>query len=119
MPPFILADSLCPSLFGAAGEIPVALVTRTPPHIRTLPRINAVSRGTGDMFSAALSGHRLNRALERDAAVRARQQIKQALRRTKQARSAELPLPASSDDNDHALTHEHLSGSRFGPLNQA
>lgn len=68
------------------------------------------------MFSAALSGHWLNRALEREAAVRARQQFKQTLRRTKQARPADLPLPASGDDHDHALTREQLSSSRFGPL---
>lgn len=91
------------------GEMQVAFVTRTQAHVITHARINAVPKGTGDLFSAALTGHWLNGATLPEAVARACQMIVQALRHTQNAQCAELVLPsrvASPQANSQAHARE-------------
>lgn len=76
------------------GEMQVAFVTRTQAHVITHARIDAVPKGTGDLFSSALTGHWLNGATLHEAIARACQMIVQALRHTHNAQCAELVLPS-------------------------
>lgn len=78
----------------APGEMQVVLVTKAQAKIITHPRIEATPKGTGDLFSAALTGHWLNGAPLHTAIERACDQVVAALRHTHQAQSAELLLPA-------------------------
>lgn len=92
----------------AIGEMQVVLVTRTQAQVITHPHIDATPKGTGDLFTAALTGHWLNGASVQEAAAKACQQVVQALRHTAQAQSAELLLPAltSGRDNDRGHARE-------------
>lgn len=75
------------------GEMRVMVVTATQAHVITHPRLDTALAGTGDMFSAALTGHWLKGDSVQDAAVRACQHVVHALRRTELAHSRELLLP--------------------------
>ena len=75
-------------------EMQVVFVTRTQAFVITHARIDTVPKGTGDMFSAALTGHWLNDATLPEAIARACQMIVQALRHTHNAQCAELVLPS-------------------------
>ena len=77
----------------ASGEMQVVLVTRAQAHVVTHARIDAVPKGTGDLFCAALTGHWLNGAPLPEAAARACQMVLQVLRDTERAQCAELLLP--------------------------
>lgn len=70
----------------------VVLVTATQAHVVTHPRIDAAPKGTGDLFCAALTGHWLRGLALPEAATRACEHVVRALRRTRQAHSAELLL---------------------------
>lgn len=103
---WIAVTSAAPATW-AEGEMQVAFVTRTQAHIITHARINAVPKGTGDLFSAALTGHWLNGATLPEAIARACQMIVQALRHTYNAQCAELVLPSrvtspQADSQTHA-----------------
>lgn len=74
------------------GEMQVVFVTRAQAHVITHARIDAVPKGTGDLFSAALTGYWLNGATLPEAIARACQMIAQALRHTQNAQCAELVL---------------------------
>ena len=89
---WIAVTSAAPATW-ADGEMQVAFVTRTQAHVITHARIDAVPKGTGDLFSAALTGHWLNGATLPEAIARACQMIAQALRHTQNAQCAELLLP--------------------------
>lgn len=78
----------------AAGEMQVVLVTRTQAQVITHPRIDATPKGTGDLFSAALTGHWLNGATLYAATAQAADQVVAALDVTEQAQCAELLLPS-------------------------
>ena len=92
---WVAVTSAAPELGGEhALRMRVALVTREDVHVVTHARVDAVPKGTGDLFSAALTGHWLQGASLREAAERACERIVQALERTRQARSAELLLPS-------------------------
>jgi pyridoxine kinase len=84
----------------AADEIQVVLVTRTQARVITHPRIDATPKGTGDLFSAALTGHWLTGASLPDAVAKACQQVMWALRQTEHAQCAELLLPIRPDSHD-------------------
>jgi len=71
----------------------VVLVTATQAQAITHPRIDAAPKGTGDLFCAALTGHWLQGLALPEAAARACDHVVLALRRTRQAHSAELLLP--------------------------
>ena len=79
----------------AAGEMKVVLVTRTRAKVIRHPRVDAVPKGTGDLFCAAMTGHWLSGATLPQAATKACQQVVQALRRTQKAQCAELLLPTA------------------------
>ena len=103
---WIAVTSAAPDTW-AVGEMQVAFVTRTQAHVITHARINAVPKGTGDLFSAALTGHWLNGATLPEAIARACQTIVQALRHTYNAQCAELVLPSrvtspQADSQTHA-----------------
>ncbi len=83
----------------AAGEMKVVLVTRTRSKVIRHPRIDASPKGTGDLFSAALTGHWLSGASLPQAATKACRQVVQALRRTQQAQCAELLLPSTATNH--------------------
>ncbi len=78
----------------ATAEMKVVLVTRTRVKVISHPRVDASPKGTGDLFSAAMTGHWLAGASLPQAATKACQQVVQALRRTQKANCAELLLPA-------------------------
>ncbi len=78
---------------GVADEIQVVLVTRTQAHVITHARIDATPKGTGDLFSAALTGYWLTGTSLPQAVAKACQQVLWALRQTEQAQCAELLLP--------------------------
>jgi pyridoxine kinase len=91
----VAVTSASPELDGEpAQRMRVALVTRDDVHVITHARVDAVPKGTGDLFSAALTGHWLQGASLHEAAERACERIVQALERTRQAHSAELLLPS-------------------------
>ena len=103
---WIAVTSAAPDTW-AVGEMQVAFVTRTKAHVITHARINAVPKGTGELFSAALTGHWLNGATLPEAIARACQTIVQALRHTYNAQCAELVLPSrvtspQADSQTHA-----------------
>ena len=103
---WIAVTSAAPDTW-AVGEMQVAFVTRTQAHVITHARIDAVPKGTGDLFSAALTGHWLNGATLPEAIARACQTIVQALRHTYNAQCAELVLPSrvtspQADSQTHA-----------------
>ena len=90
---WIAVTSAAPDTW-AHGEMQVVLVTRAQAHVITHARIDAVPKGTGDLFCAALTGHWLNGATLPEAIARACQTIVQALRHTHNAQCAELVLPS-------------------------
>jgi pyridoxine kinase len=95
---WVAVTSAAPELDGEhAQRMRVALVTRDHAQVITHARVDAVPKGTGDLFSAALTGHWLQGASLHEAAERACGRIVHALERTRQARSAELLLPSSQD----------------------
>jgi pyridoxine kinase len=104
---WIAVTSAAPDTW-AAGEMQVALVTRTQAHVITHPRIDATPKGTGDLFSAALTGYCLTGMPLPEAVAKACQQVMWALRQTEQAQCAELLLPIrpSSHDEDKVSVRE-------------
>ena len=80
----------------ATDEMKVVLVGRTRVKVITHPRIDAAPKGTGDLFSASMTGHWLGGASLPQAATKACQQAVQAIRRTKKAQCAELLLPMAT-----------------------
>ncbi|CAB5712366.1 Pyridoxine kinase [Delftia tsuruhatensis] len=96
---WVAVTSAAPRLDGDGedgAQMRVALVTRERSHVITHARVDAVPKGTGDLFSAALTGHWIQGASLQEAAGHACDRIVQALIRTRQARSAELLLPSPS-----------------------
>lgn len=75
------------------GSMRVVLVSRDEAFAITHPRIDAEPKGTGDMFAANLVGGWLAGDKLSDAAAKACARVIQALRRTREARCAELLLP--------------------------
>lgn len=80
----------------ADGTMQVAVVTRNGADVLTHPRIDIAPKGTGDLFSAALVGRLLEGDSVVDAAASACDAVVVALRRTREARCAELLLPGRS-----------------------
>ncbi len=79
-----------------AGQMKVVLVTRTQSRVVTHPRVAIAPKGTGDLFSAAMTGHWLRGASLPQAASRACRQVVRALRQTKRDQCAELLLPTAA-----------------------
>jgi len=75
------------------GEMQVVVVTRDEERTLRHPRIDAVPKGTGDLFGAVLAAGMLGGATVFDAAARACDVVMQALLCTQQAGCAELLLP--------------------------
>ncbi len=94
----------------AMGEMQVVLVTRTQAEVIIHPRIDAAPKGTGDLFSATLTGHWLNGAGLPEATAQACRHVVRALRQTKQAHCAELLLTpmTSSHDNQESQMREYV-----------
>lgn len=89
----------------APGEMQVMLVTRTHAHVITHPHVDASPKGTGDLFTAALTGHWLGGASLPQAATKACQQVVQALRETLAGHCAELLLPTKAiQDVDNTVS---------------
>lgn len=96
---WIAVTSAAPDTW-AAGEMQVVLVTRTHAQVITHPRIDATPKGTGDLFSASLTGYWLTGAALPDAVAKACQHVMWALRQTEQAQCAELLLPIRPGSHD-------------------
>ncbi|ALM82380.1 pyridoxine/pyridoxal/pyridoxamine kinase [Bordetella sp. N] len=77
----------------APGEMAVAVVTRDRYEVFKHPRIEATPKGTGDLFSAAVTGRLVTGSTIFEAVAAACDQVVAALRLTFDARSAELLLP--------------------------
>jgi pyridoxine kinase len=93
---WVAVTSAAPATVSATGPDPglrVALVTRESVHVLGHARVDAVPKGTGDMFSAAITGHWLLGDSLQQAARKACDRTVAALERTRQAGSAELLLP--------------------------
>ncbi|MGE4335153.1 MAG: pyridoxine/pyridoxal/pyridoxamine kinase [Pigmentiphaga sp.] len=104
-----------------SGRMQVVFVTRAEACVITHPRLDVTPKGTGDLFSAALTGHWLNGAALPESAARACQQIVRALRFTAEQNCAELllPPPAWRDEDDDLLSCElmvSLSPERKRPV---
>lgn len=82
---------------GPHAEMRVALITRESADLITHARIDAVPKGTGDLFSAALTGHWLLGDSLQQAALKACDRIAAALELTRRSRCAELLLPETGD----------------------
>ncbi|MFC4276660.1 pyridoxine/pyridoxal/pyridoxamine kinase [Achromobacter aloeverae] len=80
----------------AAGEMRVVVVTRDRYEVLAHPRIDATPKGTGDLFSAVVTGRLVMGASVFEAVAAACSQVVAALRLTFEARSAELLLPRGS-----------------------
>lgn len=80
---------------GPHDEMRVALVMRGEEHLIVHPRIDAAPKGTGDLFSAALTGHWLLGDSPQAAARKACDRTVAALQATRLAQCAELLLPGS------------------------
>jgi len=92
----------------AGGDMQVVLATRTRTHVLTHPRVDATPKGTGDLFCASLTAHWLRGTALPEAAAEACRYVMRALRLTREARCAELLLPArggrdASDDRSPSL----------------
>lgn len=98
------------------GEMQVVVVSATQAHVISHPRIDTALAGTGDMFSAALTGHWLRGVSVQGAAVKACEQVVRALRRTEQANSRELllPQPDAKRGGEGVRIQELISGGAIG-----
>ena len=92
----------------AHDEMQVVLVTRTQAEVIRHPRIDATSKGTGDLFCATLTGYWLNGASVPQATAQACRQVVRALRHTQQGQCAELLFPpmATRQDDGQPQAHE-------------
>lgn len=91
---WVIVTSAAPAAW-PANQMLVAIVTRYRQKVLNHPRIDASPKGTGDLFSAALTGHMLTGASVFKAAASACDQVMSALRLTRQAQCAELLLPTT------------------------
>lgn len=89
---WVVVTSAAPAAW-APGQMQVAVVTHEEARILRHPRIDAMPKGTGDLFSAVLAARLLEGAAVFDAAAHACDQVVAALERTHRARCAELLLP--------------------------
>ncbi len=89
---WVVVTSACPEGWHA-DEMQLAVVTRDATELLTHRRIDIAPKGTGDLFSAALTARLLDGESVVDAAVQASERVLAALERTQRARSAELLLP--------------------------
>lgn len=92
---WVIVTSAAPAAW-PANQMLVAVVTRHRQKVLNHPRIDASPKGTGDLFSAALTGHLLTGASVFKAAALACDQVMAALRLTRQAQCAELLLPPTA-----------------------
>lgn len=90
---WIVVTSAAPAAW-PDNQMLVAVVTRHDHKILSHARIDASPKGTGDLFSATLTGQLLRGASLVDAVSYACDQLIAALELTRQAQSAELLLPA-------------------------
>lgn len=89
---WVTVTSATPTALSPA-EMQVAVVTRDQTRVLKHSRIATSPKGTGDLFSAALTGHLLHGASVFEAAAQACNQVVIALKHTRRTRCAELPLP--------------------------
>lgn len=75
------------------AEMQIAVVTRDQTRVLKHPRIATSPKGTGDLFSAALTGHLLDGASVFEAAAQACNQVVIALQHTRRTCCEELLLP--------------------------
>lgn len=89
---WVVVTSAAPDTW-PASEMHVVVVNKAQAQVITHPRIDAALAGTGDLFSAALTGHWINGMALQDAALKASEYVVSALLRTERAYSKELLLP--------------------------
>lgn len=89
------------------GQMRLLVVARDATHIVTHPRVDIVPKGTGDLFTASLTGYWLRGEPLRDAVLHACRRVLRAMRLTARERCAELLLPPSesrpADDAEIAI----------------
>ena len=93
---WVVVTSAAPAAW-PANQMLVAVVTRHEQKILSHARIDASPKGTGDLFSATLTGRLLSGASVFDAASYACDQLICALQLTHRMQSAELLLPPAMD----------------------
>lgn len=89
---WVIVTSAAPAVW-PGQQMLVAVVTRYRQKVLNHPRIDISPKGTGDLFSAALTGHLLTGASVFKAAAAACDQVMAALQLTRQTQCAELLLP--------------------------
>ncbi|MDO9067867.1 MAG: pyridoxine/pyridoxal/pyridoxamine kinase [Candidatus Dechloromonas phosphoritropha] len=100
---WVIVTSAAPAAW-PANQMLVAVVTRNRQEVLNHPRIDALPKGTGDLFSAALTGTLLTGASVFKAASLACDQVTSALRLTRQAQCAELLLATSTGSSLESRT---------------
>ncbi|MCC7059479.1 MAG: pyridoxine/pyridoxal/pyridoxamine kinase [Burkholderiaceae bacterium] len=102
----------------SSGEMQVVLVTRTGAWLVRHPRVAVSPKGTGDLFSAALTAHWLDGAPVHVAAMKACDLVVAALRSTQRAQCLEMLLPftARGRDPHRAPRCRAVSGATSLPL---
>lgn len=103
---WVIVTSAVPATW-PRGQMRLIVVTRDATHIVTHPRIDIVPKGTGDLFTASLTGYRLRGEALPDAVLHACRRVLRAMRLTAAAHCAELLLPPSesrhTDDAEIAI----------------
>lgn len=103
---WVIVTSAVPATW-PRGQMRLIVVTQDATHIVTHPRIDIVPKGTGDLFTASLTGYRLRGEALPDAVLHACRRVLRAMRLTAAAHCAELLLPPSesrhTDDAEIAI----------------
>ena len=89
---WVAVTSAAPATW-TGDEMKILVVTRTDETVIAHPRLDLAPKGTGDLFTAALTARLLGGAPVAEAARRAGADVVRAMLRTRQAHCAELLLP--------------------------
>lgn len=93
---WIVVTSAAPA-WAPTRQVQLAIVTPHASHLITHPQVNAGPKGTGDLFTASLSGYLVSGKPLLEAAQAACARVLRALHLTARARCAELLLPTDDD----------------------
>lgn len=93
---WVIVTSAAPATW-PANQMLVAVVDRQQHTVLTHPRIEVMPKGTGDLFTATLTGRLLTGSTVFEAAAYACDQVIAALQMTRQKQCAELLLPSPTN----------------------
>lgn len=106
---WVVVTSAAPDIW-PTGAMQLVVVTKAHAMVITQPHIDSAFAGTGDLFSAALTGHWISGDLLHEAALKACAHVVHAIRHTERAHSRELLLPpAGSRPSQERITAQEIS----------